>query len=309
MQRYTTTPATPEPVEHAEGPTWDARTGQLVFVDQYAGGVLVADYDATTRLLTTRRAYDLGAAVGAVVPLREPGAGWLVAWAQGFGHLAPDGTVTALEQPEPRSNRMNDGKCDPAGRFWAGSIGWEKTPGAASLYRLEPREPGGPGTAAGALAGDLTVVLRDVTISNGLAWTPDGATMYYIDTPTGRVDRFAVRDDGTLADRTPAVTVEGGDPDGMCIDDDGCLWVALWGGSAVHRYAPTGELLAVVDVGTAQVSSCCLGGADGSTLFVTTSQEGMTDEQLAADPHAGKVFSVDVDATARPAAAFGAPPR
>ena len=302
MQRYTAVPALPEPVEHAEGPIWDARTGQLVFVDQYAGRVLVADYDPAATALVTRRAYDLGAAIGAVVPLREPGAGWLVAWSQGFGHLTTDGDVTALQQPEPTSNRMNDGKCDPAGRFWAGSIGWEKTPGAASLYRLDP----GPD---GTEPGELTPVLHDVTISNGLAWTPDGATMYYIDTPTKRVDRFTVRADGTLADRTPVVEIDGGDPDGMCIDDEGCLWVAVWGGSAVHRYAPTGELLAVVDVGTAQVSSCCIGGSGGSTLFVTTSQEGMTPEQCAADPDAGQVFVVDVDTTAAPTAPFGRPPR
>jgi sugar lactone lactonase YvrE len=299
MRRYTATPATAEPLGHAEGPMWDARTDRFVFVDQYAGEVHVADYDASTASLTTERSYDLGAAVGAVVPLREPGAGWLVAWAQGFGHVSQDGTVTAFDQPEPRSNRMNDGKCDPAGRFWAGSIGWEKTPGAASLYRLDPD---------GAEVGELTVVLRDVTISNGLAWTPDGVTMYYIDTPTGRVDRFQVRDDGSLAHRTPVIEVDGGDPDGMCIDDDGCVWVALWGGGAVHHYAPTGELLAVVEVDAQQVSSCCLGGPRGSTLFVTTSQEGMSAEQCATDPHSGKVFSVEVDITGRPAAAFGTPP-
>ena len=259
----------------------------------------VADYDDAAGSLAIARSYDLGAAVGAVVPLRAPARGWLVAWAQGFGHLAPDGAVTALDQPEPRTNRMNDGKCDPAGRFWAGSIAWEKTAGAASLYRLDPTGPA---------RGELTVALRDVTISNGLAWTPDGATMYYIDTPTGRVDRFAVRADGALTGRTPAVEVEGGAPDGMCIDDDGCLWVALWGGSAVHRYAPTGELLAVVDVGAPQVSSCCFGGARGTTLFITTSQEGMSAEQRAADPRSGHVFCVDVDTTAGPAAAFGPPP-
>src|SRR5664279_5243111 len=110
MIRYLARPATAEPVEHAEGPMWDARTNQLVFVDQYDGGVHVADYDAPAGSLTTDRVYDLGAAVGAVVPVREPGAGWLVAWAQGFGHLAADGTLTVLDQPEPRSNRMNDGK-------------------------------------------------------------------------------------------------------------------------------------------------------------------------------------------------------
>jgi len=160
------------------------------------------------------------------------------------------------------------------------------------LYRLDPDLT-------------LTVALTGVTISNGMAW-PGDQTMYYIDTPTGRVDRFRVRDDGTLADRTPVIEVDGGAPDGMCIDDEGCLWVALWGGHAVHRYAPTGELLAVVAVDAPQVSSCCLGGADGRTLFITTSQEGMSADDRARHPHPGKLFSVDVGVTGRPAAAFGA---
>jgi sugar lactone lactonase YvrE len=297
IRRYPSTPVTTEPNEHAEGPVWDPRTGQLLWIDQYAGLVMLGDFDPGLPRVTPVRTYRLGHAVGAAVPSRAFGGGWLTATAQGFAHLAEDGTVTMLAQPEeqtPVRTRMNDGKCDALGRFWAGSMAWDKADGAGSLYRLDP---------------DLTVtvVLRDVTISNGLAWSADGGQLFYIDTPTQQVDRFRVGDDATLHDRTTVIRIaEGtGFPDGMCIDDDGCLWVALWGGSAVHRYAPDGELLAIVDVGAAQVSSCCFGGPDGSTLFITTSQEGYDADQLAADPQAGKLFCAAVDASAPPAAAFG----
>jgi sugar lactone lactonase YvrE len=299
IRRYASTPVTSEPNEHAEGPAWDERTGQLLWIDQYAGLVTLGDFDAAIPRVTPVRTYQLGSAVGAAVPSRALGGGWLTAAAQGFAHLAEDGTVTMLAQPEeqtPVRTRMNDGKCDQLGRFWAGSMAWDKVGGAGSLYRLDPDL-------------SVTLALRDVTISNGLAWSADGQHLFYIDTPTRQVDRFQVAADGTLHDRTTVVSIaEGaGFPDGMCIDDDRCLWVALWGGSAVHRYAPDGTLLAIVDVAAAQVSSCCFGGPDGRTLFITTSQEGYDATQLAADPHAGKLFCAAVDTSAPPAAAFGGP--
>jgi sugar lactone lactonase YvrE len=298
VRRYRSRPVTAEPNEHAEGPCWDARTGRLLWIDQYAGLVTVGDFDPTAGQVKPARTYRLGSPVGAVVPSRGLGGGWLTASAQGFAHLAEDGAVTLLAQPEadtPARTRMNDGKCDALGRFWAGSMAFDKTAGAGSLYRLDP---------------DLTVTvaLRGVTISNGLAWSPDGTQLYYIDTPTQRVDRFRIASDGTLHDRAPVIGIEDGFPDGMCIDDEGCLWVAVWGGHAVRRYSTQGELLAVVDVDAAQVSSCCFGGPDGRTLFITTSREGYGAAELAADPHAGTVFCAAVDVSAPPAAAFGASP-
>lgn len=294
MRRYSSRPVTDEPNEHAEGPCWDARTGHLLWIDQYAGLVIVGDFDSVASRVNVVRTYDLGSPVGAVVPSRAFGGGWLTASAQGFAHLADDGAVTLLAQPEadtPARTRMNDGKCDALGRFWAGSMAFDKSDGAGSLYRLDP---------------DLTVTvaLRDVTISNGLAWSADGTQLYYIDTPTQRVDRFQVSSDGALHDRTTVVGIEDGFPDGMCIDDQDRLWVAVWGGHAVHRYSTEGELLAVVDVDAAQVSSCCFGGPDGRTLFITTSQEGYGAAELAADPLAGRLFCAAVDASAAPAASF-----
>lgn len=299
MKRYTARPATAVRAEHAEGPAWDARSGQLAWVDQFAGLVHLADHATDTCQLQVRRTYEVGRPLGAVVPTADDDGGWMLAGGAGFAHLAADGTVTVVGEPESvnaAAMRMNDGKCDPAGRFWAGSMAWSKTPGAGTLYRLDR---------------DLSVsaVLTGLTISNGLAWPPDGSSVYFIDTPTQRVDRFTVGADGMLADRRPVVHVDPdqGAPDGMAIDDEGCLWVALWGGWAVRRYSPHGEVLAHVEVDAPQVSSCAFGGAAGHTLFITTSQEGYRREESDRFGEAGRLFCVDVDVTGPFAAPFRGP--
>ena len=296
MHTYRATPASAERYHHAEGPAWDARTGRLLWIDQHVGHVHVGTWDAATGQVAPERSFDLGSPVGAVVPERT-GDGWIAAAALGFVRITADGRLTELAQPAAGSSvpmRMNDGACDPAGRFWAGSMAVDKRPGAGTLYRLEP---------------DLTVttVLEDVTISNGLGWVDGGSTMYYIDTPTQRVDRFHVDAEGRLTDRAPLVRLEQGFPDGMALDDEGCLWVAVWGGRAVHRYAPSGELLAMVEVDAPQVSSCAFGGPQRRTLFVTTSQEDYDERESSAHPNAGRLFAVEVDVTGPPAAPFGAP--
>lgn len=294
VQRYATRPITAARGEHTEGPCWDARTARLLWIDQYDGLVHAGHYDGER--LHVEVTHNVGSAVGAVVP-RAADAGWMVACAQGFARLDADGALTLLAQPEaevPVETRMNDGKCDAAGAFWAGSMAWDKRPGAGSLYRLNPDL-------------SLDVVRRGMTISNGIAWTDDGSTMYYIDTPTQRVDAYRVSDRGELSDPRTVATLTDGFPDGMCIDLDGCIWVAVWDGWAVHRYAPDGTLLAVADVAVPQVSSCCLGGDDGRTLFITTSQEGMDPAARAAQPLSGHLFATRVDVPGAPAAQFGSP--
>lgn len=292
VRRYASRPVTAARGEHTEGPCWDARTQRLLWLDQFDGLVHIGRYDGER--LHVEATHTVGSAVGAVVP-RAADDGWMVACAQGFARLDADGTLTLLAQPEadvPVDTRMNDGKCDAAGVFWAGSMAWDKREGAGSLYRLRP---------------DLSVevVLRGVTISNGLAWSDDGTTFYYIDTPTRRVDSYSLSAGGELGERRTVTSLDTGFPDGMCIDSEGCLWVAVWGGSAVHRYAPDGTLLAVVDVDAPQVSSCCLGGEDGRTLFVTTSQEDMDAPTRAAQPGSGHLFATRVDVPGAPAAMFG----
>ena len=278
------------PAEHAEGPMWDARDDTLVWIDQYRGlvrrAILTLDGG-----VTELPPLDLGMPIGAIVPARS---GYIVAAGSGFHRLLPDGTLATICDVLPSSGpkrRMNDGKCDASGRFWAGSMAFSKEPGAGSLYRLD--------------SGRVTTVLTGLTISNGLAWTPDGGTMYFIDTPTQTVQRFTVTasgvDGGDVVVRIP---VAQGAPDGMCIDAEGNLWVALWGGGAVQRYSPDGRLLERVEVDAAQVSSCCFGGRDGSTLYITTSGEGYGADDFARDPHAGKVFAVQTGTRGAPAAAY-----
>ncbi|MFD4638344.1 SMP-30/gluconolactonase/LRE family protein [Lentzea sp. NPDC058436] len=274
MRTYQAQPCLDERAEHAEGPLWDDVREELLWVDVYAGLVRRARWDAPR--LVPVRTYSLGEAVGAVVPCADPEDGWVVASELGFARLGTDGSVRTLAEPERgRGTRMNDGAADPRGRFWAGSMAHDRTPGAGTLYRLEGYE--------------AVPVLTDVTISNGLAWrSPD--EFFYVDTPTQRVD--LVDRDGNR-ERAFAIDPALGAPDGMTIDAEGALWVAMWGGSAVVRFSQDGEVLARVEVAATQVSSCCFGGPGLTTLFVTTSQEGFTPEQSAAEPFAGKLFAVE----------------
>ncbi|MDT5040359.1 MAG: hypothetical protein QOE51_1344 [Actinoplanes sp.] len=292
MRRYTAEPVTEVRAEHAEGPAWDARRDELLWVDQFAGLVHRGRVGPDGGLRVDRT-YQVGSAVGAVVPFAAGGEGWLIAAGAGFAQLSPEGDVTVLAEPESavrERNRMNDGKCDPHGRFYAGSMAWSKQPGAGSLYRYA--------------ANGATTVLADVTISNGLAWPSTGDRMYYIDTPTQRVDVFDLDDAGEPLTRRTAFTVDPahGAPDGMSIDDEDCLWVALWGSGTLRRYAPSGETLAIIDVPDApQVSSCAFAG---TTLYITTSQEDYPPERRLRHPGAGHIFAVDLPVGGPPATPY-----
>ncbi len=283
----TAEPCSPVRVEHAEGPFWYG--DRLGWVDIMAGHLWLAGFDGET--LTEPRMFDVGRPLGAAVPRAE--GGWLLAAGTGFMALDDDGTVTPLtgDLADTTTIRMNDGKCDPAGRFWAGTMAYDESPGAGKLYVFD---------------GAVRTVLEGVSISNGLAWSPDHRTMYYIDTPTGHVDAFDYNErTGEVTGRRHVVKVEGGHPDGMHVDDEGFLWVALWGGGAVHRYDPSsGRLAATVRVPVTNVSSCCFGGPDRSTLFITTSQQGLSDAQRAEEPDAGRVWRVDAGVSGPPAAPY-----
>jgi len=269
-----------------EGATWDAAGGRLVWVDILRGQAHRFDPAAAGD-----RAVDVGQHVGTAVP-RARG-GLLLALRDGFATLDDDGAlrwIARVEADRP-GNRMNDGKCDPRGRFWAGTMAYDETPGAGSLYRLDPD-------------GTVTTMLTGVTISNGLAWSADQRTMWYIDTPTHGVDAFDFdAEAGTIANRRRVVAVPeaDGSPDGMTVDHDGCLWVAMWGGAAVRRYRPDGTLDTVVALPVSQVTSAAFGGGRADELYVTSAREGLSDEQLAAQPHAGALFRVRPGVTGPPA--------
>jgi sugar lactone lactonase YvrE len=221
----------------------------------------------------------------------------MIAIRDGFASLCIEtGEVKMLCEEIVEGVRMNDGKCDPAGRFWAGSMAYTGDTGAGTLYRLDP---------------DLSLhtVLDSVTISNGLVWTSDNSTFFYIDTPTGRVDAYDYdHGTGNISNCRTAVEIPDGQggPDGMTIDSEDMVWVAHWGGSCVTRWNPqTGELLETVEVPDAkQITSCALGGANLDDLYITSASIGLDDEGLAEQPNAGRLFRVKVKARGVPACGF-----
>lgn len=256
-----------------EGPTW--WRGALWFVDIEAG--TLHRFDPVEHRHT---AHHLGGRVGFAVPTE--GGAWVVGrdasiarWSEG------DAAAEVLRRVEPDDvgTRFNDGKCDPRGRLYAGTMHLEAEARRGSLYRVQPD-------------GRADVVVLETTISNGLAWDELRGAMYYIDTACGTIDRFDWDGEtGSISGRTPIATPEGGAPDGMCIDGQGFLWVSLWGGSRVARIDPaTGEETDSVGLPCPHVTSCCFGGEDLSELWITTARFGMSDEQLTEYPQAGGLF-------------------
>lgn len=242
------------------------------------------------------RYIQLDAMVGTVVPRRK--GGLVVALQNGFAFLDEDtGKVTPIADPEADKpdNRFNDGKCDPEGRFWAGTMALDQRPGAGALYVLHPD-------------GRVEQKLTGVTISNGICWNADATAVYYVDTPTQQVVRFDY-DRATGHIENPKVVVEidpaDGSPDGMTIDSDGNLWIALWKGGAVVCYNPeTGQRLHKVEVPARLVTSCAFGGPDLSDLYITTARVDLSEEELAAQPLAGRLFKTRVPARGVPAFTF-----
>ncbi len=260
-----------------EGPVWDPDRGVLWWVDILPGVVHAFD-----PVRATDRAIEVGRPVGAVA-LRARG-GLVVAGADGIGVLDPASgrheTLVAFG-PETPPRRMNDGKVDPTGAFWAGRMAYDGAPGLGRLLRLDP---------------DLTVTTMEtgLAIPNGLAWSAAGDRMYFIDTRRREVTVHAF----DLATRSidagrPLVAVADGAglPDGMAIDAAGCLWVGLWGGGCVQRFSPDGRPLDRVEVpGASQVSSCAFGGEDLGDLYITTARDGLDAAALAREPRAGGLY-------------------
>jgi sugar lactone lactonase YvrE len=265
-----------------EGPVWDDRDQRLLFVDIL--GERVHWFHPGTRAHSSSVT---DGPVGAVV-LRDDG-GLVLARHDCFVHAGPSGegrVVVEGFRVNGRAVRFNDGKVDPWGRFVAGTMDWGQLAPIGELYMLSPDN-------------SVTTLLESVTVSNGLAWSAEGDVMYYIDTPTKRVDAFDVAPgSGALTRRRTVVEVGDGLPDGMAIDDEGCLWVAIWDLGLVRRYAHDGRLLEVVDVpGAGHVSSVAFGGPRMSTLYITTARDGLTEAQLARAPHAGDLFAFQAPVT------------
>jgi len=256
---------------HGEGPVWSERWGVLRWVDMLAGDVLSLTADGAI----DRR--HVGGVAAAVRPRRRGGA--VIGVERGFALEDADGTLTHLgELWTDDSVRLNEGGCDPDGRFYCGSMAYDQRPGAGALYRLDPD-------------GSVRVVLEGVTISNGLEWSPDGSLAYYNDTATHRIDVFDYDGETGLTGRRPFVdlSAEAENPDGLTVDEQGGVWVALYDGGAVRRYAPDGVLEEVVEVPTRKVTACTFGGPRLDQLFITTSREGL---EPGVDALAGSLFRV-----------------
>ena len=280
-----------------EGARWDASRDELLWVDILGHQVRRSAVDATSGLLLDVATYDIGMVVGAAAPVAR-GGGWVLAAGQGIAHLAEDGAVSVLAECEPLSarTRMNDAACDPAGRFVAGSMATDGSRQAGSLYSID-------------LDGALSVLRRQVTSSNGLGWAPGGHTLYYVD--SGRRMLEAISYDpasGTLGESVAIVRFddEDGIPDGLVVDEEGAVWIAMWGAGEVRRYHGSGRLMSRVIVPVRRPSSVCIGGVTGRTLFIT-SAAGDGPGEAEVEPDAGHVFAVELDVGGPPVRAYGGP--
>ncbi|MCH2155463.1 MAG: SMP-30/gluconolactonase/LRE family protein [Opitutales bacterium] len=264
-----------------EGPIWDERRNLLWWVDIITGKLHA--YDPIT---DAARAIDTEPLFGTVV-VRESG-GLLGAYHDGFHYLDPEtGTRTLISDPESDKpdNRFNDGKCDPQGRLWAGTMAIEGpySEPKGSLYCLGLDE-------------SVERKIDAVTISNGIGWSPDGRWMYYVDSPERTVSRFEF--DGKTGEISKPTRVisypkKGGVPDGLVVDAEGMLWVAQFGGGCVVRWNPeNGEKLTEIQLPAKQITACTFGGPGLKDLYITSARVGLSDSELAEQPQAGGLFRV-----------------
>ncbi|MET9425285.1 SMP-30/gluconolactonase/LRE family protein [Streptomyces sp. NPDC006540] len=252
-----------------EGPTWDPAAERLLWVDILRSRVHTYA-PATGRRTVMATDQHVGAAKprvdgGIVVNLRN-----------GVGLYDSDGAFRWLRRDPVPGRRANDAAVAPDGSLWTGTMRYDEAPGGGTLTRITP-----DGTA--------TTVLADVAVSNGTGWSPDGRRMYYIDSPTRRIDVFDLRPDDPLpVNRRPLAVVEDGAgyPDGLTVDAAGCVWVALWDGAAVRRYTPEGVLDRVVELPVRRPTACAFGGSGLTDLYVTSARKG----QAAPHPLSGSLL-------------------
>ncbi|CAL9583421.1 6-deoxy-6-sulfogluconolactonase [Streptomyces sp. enrichment culture] len=240
-----------------EGPTWDAARGRLLWLDIL--GSRVHTYEPSTGRRTIRTTQQH---VGAVKP--RANGGLVLNLRDGVGLLDPDGAFRWLHHEPVPGRRANDAAVAPDGALWAGTMRYDEAPGGGTLSRVSAD-------------GTVDVVLDDVAVSNGTGWSPDGRRMYYVDSPTRRVDVFDV-DGPRIGNRRPLAEIEegAGFPDGLTVDTDGCVWVALWDGGAIRRYTPAGDLDRVLPLPTPRVTACAFGGPGLTDLYITTARVGLT---------------------------------
>lgn len=262
-----------------EGAIWNYQTSELYWVD--IEGKLLHIYNPQT---ATNESFLSPLKIGTVVPIE--GGDAIVGLANGAYKFSRTEGIFSMLVPIDSMNqetRLNDGKCDPMGRFWVGSMHMPETKADGSLYMIDTE-------------GNLYPKLDSVTISNGIVWSSDSRTMYYIDTPTSSIRAFDFDvSSGTISNEKIAVEIpkELGFPDGMAIDEEDKLWVGMWNGGIVARFDPsTGNLIQKIEVPAHNVTACAFGGANLDTLYITTASIDMTDEEKNRYPNAGSIFKV-----------------
>lgn len=262
-----------------EGPLWSPSDKKLYWVDITSGIInwldtssnehgqfKTGDYTGTIALTSSGK---LIAAVGRNVELID---------------IAGNSVnIIASVEPGLDNNRFNDGKCDPEGRLWVGTMARSGIEGAGSLYMIGPD-------------GSVQTKKKNVTCSNGMGWSPDRKTMYYIDTPTKKVVAFDYEAGaGEITNERVVVSLEKEDgfPDGMCVDAEGMIWVAMWEGWSVKRFNPvTGKKLFQIDFPVANITCCCFGGDNLTDLYITSAREGIAKDALPGQPLAGSLFII-----------------
>ncbi|WP_328496555.1 SMP-30/gluconolactonase/LRE family protein [Streptomyces sp. NBC_00414] len=277
-----------------EGPTWDADAGRLIWIDILGSRVFTYDPVSGRRTVMVTEQH-----VGAAKP--RAGGGLVVNLRDGIGLYGPDSVAGSGGSPAGDAQefrwlhhevvpgrRANDAAVAPDGSLWAGTMRYDEAPGGGTLSRFGPD-------------GTVSTVLDDVAVSNGTGWSPDGRLMYYIDSPTRRIDVFDFDGRQVSGRRELAVIEEGeGFPDGLTVDADGCVWVALWDGGAIRRYTPSGTLDRVVELPVPRPTACAFGGAGLTDLYITTARTGLE----APHPLAGSVLVVPGAGKGLPQPAF-----
>jgi sugar lactone lactonase YvrE len=263
-----------------EGPVWDAATGTVLWVDILAGQI-----NRTDPLTTTTESITLPTMVGAAAP--RIGGGYVAAITEGFAAVEPDGSYTVRAPVLEPGERMNDGKCDPAGRFWAGSTDLDFRRGAGALWVLDR-------------SWRARKVIDGLSLPNGMGWSPDGATFYLIDSVERVLLAFDVdQASGTLSERrelTRFPADSGALPDGMCVDAAGTLWVVIWNDGRMINLDRTGTLLRSIPLPIVRATSCAFVGPNLDQLWVTSACDGLTDDVDRSDGLDGSIFAVDVGA-------------
>jgi sugar lactone lactonase YvrE len=271
--------------ELGEGPIWDDRRQRLLFVDIMRGHI--HEFDPATG---SDRVVNVGRPVGSVALCQR--GDWIAATSLGFFRINPEtgrqSHLASVEADDP-DTRMNDGYVDARGRFWAGTMSVSGGRERGALYRLDPD-------------GTVHQMLTRVSISNGLDWSPDSRTFYFTDLALSRIDRFDFNlATGAISNRRPFVDFpqEIGFPDGLIVDAEGYVWVGLWEGGSIHRYAPNGDLVLVIPVPASQTTKCAFGGPDLKDLYITSAWIGLDAAERGRQPLAGGLFRVRPGAKGR----------